>query len=365
MGNEQERNPAVKGRMEGIVMQAGAEPHDWSRTFHVDTVAGFVNGLWALHHDRFENFLADGGRDASPGDTVLYEVNTPLKVRFELRKLGPNEYEVRGAHFGTPAGVNICVGLNPDAPSHQGGPNLTTGYTTTIGTPYTTTGTPYTTTGTPYTTTGTPYTTTGTPYTTTGTPYTTTGTPYTTTGTPYTTTGTPYTTTGTPYTTTGTPYTTTGTPYTTTTGTPYTTTTGTPYTTTTGTPYTTTGTPYTTTGTPYTTTGTPYTTTGTPYTTTGTPYTTTGTPYTTTGTPYTTTTGTPTTGTPTTAGQGTATPRPWRDQFYATGGQEAVDLAKELRDADSLKGDVLKGEELAAVREKLNRLSGLLSSYKL
>jgi len=27
--------------------------------------------------------------------------------------LGPNEFEVRGAHFATPSGINICVGLNP------------------------------------------------------------------------------------------------------------------------------------------------------------------------------------------------------------------------------------------------------------
>jgi hypothetical protein len=134
-------------------------------------------------------------------------------------------------------------------------------------------------------------------------------------------------------TTTGTPTTTTDTPYTTTTGTPYTGTTGTPYTTTTGTPTTTTGTPYTTT---------------------------TGTPYPgTTGTPYTTTTGTPTTttGMPT---QVLGTPTPWREHFRASGGQEAVDLAKTLVGAPEL-----QDEKLSDLREKLNRLSGLLVNYRL
>ncbi|HEU4410268.1 MAG TPA: hypothetical protein VFS43_33740, partial [Polyangiaceae bacterium] len=238
------------------VRQEGAAEVDWTRTYHVDTVEGFVNGLYGLYSHAFGDFLKDVGESAEVGDTVLYQVKDPVHLRFEMKKLGPNEYQVRGAHFATLNGTNICVGLNPsDEWTQKGANTMYTLLPTTTGTPYTTAGTPYTTAGTPYTTTaGTPYTTTGTPYTTTaGTPYTTTaGTPYTTTaGTPYTTTaGTPYTTTG------GTTYTATSTP-TTTTGTPYATTTGTPHTTTMGTPYTTTGTPYTTTGTPYTTAGSP------------------------------------------------------------------------------------------------------------
>lgn len=61
---------------------------------------------------------------------------------------------------------------------------------------------------------------------------------------------------------------------------------------------------------------------------------------------------------------GAATPRDWRDQFYAAGGREAVDLAKELSDSVGLESDSLAGEEMVALREKLNRLSGLLANYK-
>ncbi|HEU4410554.1 MAG TPA: hypothetical protein VFS43_35190, partial [Polyangiaceae bacterium] len=109
---------------------------------------------------------------------------------------------------------------------------------------------------------------------------------------------------------------------------------------------------------PYTTTGTPYTTAGTPYTTAGTPYTTTaGTPYTTTGTPYTTTTGAPLThsvGTPTT---GTNF---GRAEFLTAGGREAMKLVTDLQSDESF-----KAESMGAVREKLNRLAGLLAEYKL
>ncbi|MDN2565542.1 hypothetical protein N1F89_04855, partial [Aquibium sp. A9E412] len=236
--------------------QKDAADLDWSRTYHVNSVEAFVNGLFGLYSGVFEDFLDDAGKKAELGETVLYQVREPAHLRFEIKKLGPNEFEVRGAHFATPSGVNICVGFDPlDA---QGGGRQAMYYNA----PFTTTGTPTTTTwGTPTTTTGTPTTSTwGTPTTTTGTPTTSTwGTPTTTTGTPTTSTwGTPTTTTGTPTTSTwGTPTTTTGTPTTSTWGTP-TTTTGTPTTSTWGTPTTTTGTPTTSTwGTPTTTTGTP------------------------------------------------------------------------------------------------------------
>ena len=95
--------------------QAGATPVDWSRTYHVDDAAGFVAGLFGLYRDVFDTFLADAGAECSIGETTLYQVAAPPQLRFEIRKLGPNEFQVRGAHFGTPSGVNICVGLNPTA----------------------------------------------------------------------------------------------------------------------------------------------------------------------------------------------------------------------------------------------------------
>jgi hypothetical protein len=89
---------------------------DWSRTFHVDSAEAFVNGLFGLFaEDIFEAFLEQGGRSAQIGETLLYQVKERLDLRFEIKKLGPNEYEVRGSHFATPFGVNICVGKNPTA----------------------------------------------------------------------------------------------------------------------------------------------------------------------------------------------------------------------------------------------------------
>jgi len=93
--------------------EGGAAEVDWSRTFHVNNMEGFVNGLFALHTSSFDSFLADAGQAAAVGETLLYQVKDALHVRFELKKLGPHEYEVRGAHFATRAGVNICIGLNP------------------------------------------------------------------------------------------------------------------------------------------------------------------------------------------------------------------------------------------------------------
>lgn len=98
------------------VAQKGAPEVDWSRTFHVNTADAFVNGLFGLlSKDIFDSFLADAGRSAAINETVLYQVSRPLNLRFEIRKLGPNEYEIRGAHFATPNGVNICVGIDPMA----------------------------------------------------------------------------------------------------------------------------------------------------------------------------------------------------------------------------------------------------------
>lgn len=93
--------------------QKGAHEVDWSRTFHVDDAEAFVSGLFALYGDMFDDFLADAGRASAVGETTLYQVAAPPQLRFEIKKLGPNEFQVRGAHFGAPGGVNICVGLNP------------------------------------------------------------------------------------------------------------------------------------------------------------------------------------------------------------------------------------------------------------
>jgi hypothetical protein len=100
--------PAITLRAEG------ASDVDWSKTFHVDSAEAFVNGLFGLFAEHtFEAFLAQGGRSAQVGETLLYQVKEQLHLRFEIKKLGPNEFEVRGSHFSTPFGVNICVGKNP------------------------------------------------------------------------------------------------------------------------------------------------------------------------------------------------------------------------------------------------------------
>ncbi len=93
--------------------QAGAPEVEWSKTFHVDDAQAFVTGLFGLYRDIFDHFLADAGRASAIGETTLYQVAEGPQLRFEIKKLGPNEFEVRGAHFATPGGVNICVGLNP------------------------------------------------------------------------------------------------------------------------------------------------------------------------------------------------------------------------------------------------------------
>lgn len=103
----------VGDRPEKTFRQDGAAEINWSRTFHVDTVDGFVNGIFALFQDSFEGFLEDAGRSAQIGQTVLYQVKDPVHLRFEIKKLGVSEFQVRGSHFATPVGTNICVGLNP------------------------------------------------------------------------------------------------------------------------------------------------------------------------------------------------------------------------------------------------------------
>lgn len=98
--------------------QAEAAEIDWSRTYHVNSTEAFINGLFGLYSGVFESFLADAGKDAALGETVLYQAKDPAHLRFELKKIGPNEFEVRGAHFATPSAVNICIGFDPLEPSH-------------------------------------------------------------------------------------------------------------------------------------------------------------------------------------------------------------------------------------------------------
>ena len=95
------------------VAQTGSVELDWSRTFHVDTPAAFINGLFGLYSSIFADFLNDAGKLSAIGETVLYQVKDPVHLRFEMMKIGPNEYEVRGAHFATPNGTNICIGMDP------------------------------------------------------------------------------------------------------------------------------------------------------------------------------------------------------------------------------------------------------------
>ncbi|MBV8688188.1 MAG: hypothetical protein JOZ90_03320 [Alphaproteobacteria bacterium] len=95
------------------VAQAGARQVDWTRTFHVNDAQAFVSGLFALYQDAFEPFLKDAGHASAIGETTLYQVAQGPQLRFEIKRLGPNEFEVRGAHFATPSGTNICIGLNP------------------------------------------------------------------------------------------------------------------------------------------------------------------------------------------------------------------------------------------------------------
>jgi hypothetical protein len=103
----------VSGRPVSTFREKGAAEVDWSRTFHVDTADAFVNGLFALFPNSFANFLNDAGKSAEIGQTVLYQVRDTLNLRFEIKKLGASEFQIRGSHFHTPGGTNICVGLNP------------------------------------------------------------------------------------------------------------------------------------------------------------------------------------------------------------------------------------------------------------
>jgi len=103
----------ISGRPVSTFREKGAPEVDWSRTFHVDTADAFVNGLFALFPNSFGNFLNDAGKATDIGETVLYQVRDSLNLRFEIKKLGVSEFQIRGAHFHTPGGTNICVGLNP------------------------------------------------------------------------------------------------------------------------------------------------------------------------------------------------------------------------------------------------------------
>lgn len=99
--------------------QAESTEIDWSRTYHVNSPEAFINGLFGLYSGVFESFLADAGKEAALGETVLYQTKDPAHLRFELKKIGPNEFEVRGAHFATPSAVNICIGFDPLEPSQS------------------------------------------------------------------------------------------------------------------------------------------------------------------------------------------------------------------------------------------------------
>jgi hypothetical protein len=104
---------SISGRPVSTFREKGAVEVDWTRTFHVDTADAFVNGLFALFPDSFDNFLNDAGKATRIGETVLYQLRDMLNLRFEIKKLGVSEFQIRGAHFHTPGGTNICVGLNP------------------------------------------------------------------------------------------------------------------------------------------------------------------------------------------------------------------------------------------------------------
>jgi len=104
---------SISGRPVSTFREKGAVEVDWTRTFHVDTADAFVNALFGLFPDSFGNFLNDAGKATGIGETVLYQVRDTLNLRFEIKKLGVSEFQIRGAHFHTPGGTNICVGLNP------------------------------------------------------------------------------------------------------------------------------------------------------------------------------------------------------------------------------------------------------------
>ena len=104
---------SISGRPVSTFREKGAAEVDWSRTFHVDTADAFVNALFALFPNSFGGFLNDAGKSSDIGETVLYQVRDTLNLRFEIKKLGVSEFQIRGAHFHTPGGTNICVGLNP------------------------------------------------------------------------------------------------------------------------------------------------------------------------------------------------------------------------------------------------------------
>src|SRR5436190_106496 len=111
--NAEARTPLV-WRSPKTVRGKGAREVDWSKTFHVDSAQAFVNGLFGLFSQSiFESFLSEIGDATEMGRTVLYQVREQLDIRFEIKKIGPHEFEVRGSHFHTPFGITICVGKNP------------------------------------------------------------------------------------------------------------------------------------------------------------------------------------------------------------------------------------------------------------
>src|SRR4030081_3148296 len=93
---------SISGRPVSTFREKGAAEVDWSRTFHVDTADAFVNGLFALFPSSFGNFLNDAGKATGIGETALYQVRDSLYLRFEIKKLGVSEFQIRGAHFHTP-----------------------------------------------------------------------------------------------------------------------------------------------------------------------------------------------------------------------------------------------------------------------
>ena len=73
---------SISGRPVSTFREKGATEVDWSRTFHVDTGDAFVNGLFALFPNSFENFLRDAGKGAPIGDTVLYQIKRHAQPAF-------------------------------------------------------------------------------------------------------------------------------------------------------------------------------------------------------------------------------------------------------------------------------------------
>ncbi len=114
--NTKAQTPTV-WRSSETVSSEGAREVDWSRTFHVDSAQAFVNGLFGLFSQSiFEPFLTQIANATGMDQTVLYQVKEQMDLRFEIKKIGPHEFEVRGSHFHTPFGITICVGKNPTTP---------------------------------------------------------------------------------------------------------------------------------------------------------------------------------------------------------------------------------------------------------